>query len=165
MNETKIFTRTLEWERGWLKLAITYHFDEREREREREREKLVCFSLILFWLTDPRGAVVWSMVCECGIFWYYSDTYFLWTMASDLRMHWLPVPYIKQLGLYGLIHSFTRSYLICIGMYLKAIIFLCFNHNRWQKSKWVWSGNTTITHSRITHGTVSHGTLTVTRHL
>ena len=34
------------------------------------------------------------------------------------------------------------------------------------KSKWAWSGNTTITHCRQTHGTVSksHWTLTVTRH-
>ena len=35
-----------------------------------------------------------------------------------------------------------------------------------QKSKWVWSGNTTITHCRPTHGTMRkcHRTLTVTRH-
>ena len=35
-----------------------------------------------------------------------------------------------------------------------------------ENSKWVWSGNTTITHCRPTHGTVrkSHTTLTVTRH-
>ena len=35
-----------------------------------------------------------------------------------------------------------------------------------KKGKWVWSGNTTITHCRSTNGTVrkSHRTLTLTRH-
>ena len=54
-----------------------------------------CFSFVVFWmscrccrsLTLPRGAMGWSLVCDCDISWWYSHTfwanYFLDTMISD----------------------------------------------------------------------------------
>ena len=49
------------------------------RERERERENADCFASIVFlscgcqcFVSLPHSAVVWSVICDCGISWSYS---------------------------------------------------------------------------------------------
>ena len=56
-------------------LIILLRERERERERKRERERADCFASIVFLLSCgcqcfvslPHSAVVWSVICDCGI--------------------------------------------------------------------------------------------------